>query len=146
MTNAMQIGMLDLLCILPHGQVKEYGILYLRSILEKDATKRDLEKWQTLWTYFLRLWMPILWRWNILENEGPDGSTFDAVNRTNNGLERYNRHFNGLFNKNPSLLEFVQIVEEESRFQDQKNTDIRCGRRKEVEREERTIPVGHKPT
>ena len=63
------------------------------------------------------------------------------MNRTNNGLERYNRHFNGLFNKKPSLLEFVQIVEEESRFQDQKNTDIRCGRRKEVEREERTIPV-----
>ena len=137
----MQIGMLDLLCILPHGQVKEYGILYLRSILEKDATKRDLEKWQTFWTYFLRQWMPILWRWNILENDGPDGTTFDVVNRTNNGLERYNRHFNGLFNKKPSLLEFVQIVEEESRFQDQKNTDIRCGRRKEVEREERTIPV-----
>ena len=81
---------------------------------------------------------PFVW---ISENEGPDGTTFDVVNRTNNGLERYNRHFNGLFNKKPSLLEFVQIVEEESHFQDQKNTDIRCGRRKEVEREERTIPV-----
>ena len=86
-TNAMQIGMLDLLCILPHGQVEEYGIPYLRSIMDKDATKRDLEKWQTFWTYFLRQWMPILWRWNISENEGPDGTTFDFVNRTNNGLE-----------------------------------------------------------
>ena len=73
--------------------------------------------------------------------ESMDGTSYDLVNRTNNGLERYNRHFNSLFNKKPSLLEFVQIVEEESRFQDQKNTDIRCGRRKEVEREERTIPV-----
>ena len=74
--------------------------------------------------------------------ESMDGTSYDLVNRTNNGLERYNRHFNGLFNKKPSLLEFVQIVEEESRFQDQKNTDIRCGRRNEVEREEWTIPVG----
>jgi hypothetical protein len=140
-TNAMQIGMLDLLCVLPHEQVEEYGIPYLRSILEKDASKKDIDKWQTFWNYFLRQWMPILWRWNISQKEGPDGSFFDVVNRTNNGLERYNRHFNRLFNKRPSLLEFVQIVEKESRFQDQKLNDIRYGRRKEVEREERTIPV-----
>jgi hypothetical protein len=49
-TNTMQIGMLDLLCIIPIGEVEEYGIPYLRSILEKDASKRDLEKWQTFWT------------------------------------------------------------------------------------------------
>jgi len=42
-TNAMQIGMLDLLCINPIGEVEEYGIPYLRSILEKDASKRDRE-------------------------------------------------------------------------------------------------------
>jgi len=40
-TNAMQIGMLDLLCIKPIGEVEEYRIPYLRSILEKDASKRD---------------------------------------------------------------------------------------------------------
>jgi len=47
---------------------------------------------------------------SILQIEGPDGTFFDVVNRTNNGLERYNRHFNGLFNKSkrPSLLEFVK--------------------------------------
>jgi hypothetical protein len=73
--------------------------------------------------------------------EGPDGTFFDVVNRTNNYLERYNCHFNGLFNKRPSLLEFVQIIEKESRFQDQKLNDIRYGRRKEVEREEQTIPI-----
>jgi len=73
--------------------------------------------------------------------ESMDGTSYDLVNCTNNGIERYNRHFNGLFNKKPSLLEFIQIVEEESRFQDQKKTDIRCGRRKEVEHEERTIPL-----
>jgi hypothetical protein len=46
----MQIGMLDLLCIIPIGEVEECGILYLRSILEKDASERDLKKWQTFWT------------------------------------------------------------------------------------------------
>jgi hypothetical protein len=31
------------------------------------------------------------------------------MNRTNNGLERYNRRFNSLFNKHhPSLIEFVR--------------------------------------
>jgi len=61
----MQIGMLDLLCIIPIGEVEEYGIPYLRPNLEKDALKRDLEKLQTFWTYFLRQWLPILVRWNI---------------------------------------------------------------------------------
>jgi len=139
-TSAMRIGMLDLLCILPHEEVEEYGIPSLRSILEKDASKKDIDKWQAFWDYFLRQWMPILWRWNISQMEGQDGIFFDVVNRTNNGLERCNHTFNGLFNKRPSLLEFVQIVEKESCFQDQKLNNIRSGRRKEVECEEQTIP------
>ena len=55
--NAMQIGMLDLLCIIPIEEVEEYGIQYLRSILEKDAMNQDLEKWQTFWDYFQRQWL-----------------------------------------------------------------------------------------
>ncbi len=79
--------------------------------------------YDTILIWFLILFpvLSILWRWNI--------------------SQRYNRHFNGLFNKRPSLLEFVQIVEKESRFQDQKFNNMRYGRRKEVEREERTILV-----
>ena len=132
-TNAMQIGMLDLLCIIPIGEVEEYGIPYLRSILEKNASKIDLEKWQTFWTYFLRQWLPILVRWNISQMESTDDTSYDLVNRTNNGLEQYNCHFNGLFNKSkrPSLLKFVQIVEKESRFQDLNSStlDTEGGRR-----------------
>ena len=30
------------------------------SIIGCDLTRRDLEKWQTFWTYFLRQWMPPL--------------------------------------------------------------------------------------
>ena len=64
--------------------------------------------------------------------ESMDGTSYDLVNRTNNGLERYNRHFNGLFNKKPSLLEFVQIVEEEnpvSRTRKTLTLDVEGGRR-----------------
>jgi hypothetical protein len=82
-------------------------------------------------SFELRQWMPILWRWNISENEGPDGTTFDVVNRTNNGLERYNRHFNGLFNKKPSLLEFVQMLRKNpvSRTRKTLTLDVEGGRR-----------------
>ncbi len=70
---------------------------------------------------------------SISQIEGPDGTFFDVVNRTNNGLERYNCHFNGLFNKSkrPSLLKFVQIVEKESHFQELNSStlDTEGGRR-----------------
>ncbi len=61
------------------------------------------------------------------------GNSYDLVNYTNNGLERYNRHFNSLFNKKPSLLEFVQIVEEENPISRTRKTltleDVEGGRR-----------------
>ena len=63
--------------------------------------------------------------WNIC---GQDGKYKDVMNRTNNGLERYNRRFNGLFDKQPSLMEFVEIVEKESRMMAQRLEDIRKGR------------------
>ena len=46
--------------------------------------------------------------WNICNQ---DGSYKKFMNRTNNGLERYIKHFNGLFPKhNPSLIEFTLPV------------------------------------
>ena len=39
------------------------------------------------------------------------------VNRTNNTLDFYNKRFNGLLDKQPTLLEFVQIIEKETQFQ-----------------------------
>jgi hypothetical protein len=40
----------------------------------------------------------------------------------------------------PLLLELVQIVEKESRAQDQKLSNINCGKRRELEQEEQMIP------
>ncbi len=42
------------------------------------------------------------------------------VNRTNNTLDCYNKRFNGLLDKQPTLLEFVQIIEKETQFQAEK--------------------------
>jgi len=56
--------------------------------------------------------MPTLDSWNICEE---DGTYKKIMNRTNNGLERYNRHYNELFANTPSLLEFCEVMEEESR-------------------------------
>jgi hypothetical protein len=54
------------------------------------------------------------------------------VNRTNNALERYNCHFNSLFPKNPGLIKFVQLVEQESRSQAERLDLIRAGKHCEV--------------
>ena len=64
------------------------------------------------------------------------------TNQTNNGLERYNKRFNGLFSKhNLSLLEFIEIVEKESQYYATKMANIH--NRKEAlqtRRIEQTIP------
>jgi hypothetical protein len=75
--------------------------------------------------------------WNICDADGD----IKFVNRTNNALERYNRHFNDLFPKKPSLIEFVQILEEESRKQAAELEDIRKSCRGKPTYQERTIPA-----
>mmetsp|Transcript_14493 Transcript_14493/g.26274 ORF Transcript_14493/g.26274 Transcript_14493/m.26274 type:complete len:81 (+) Transcript_14493:738-980(+) len=63
------------------------------------------------------------------------------MNRTNNGLESYNRRFNELFEgHNPSLIEFVQTVEKESRYHARRMEDIRTGKEEEPTYKEKTIP------
>ncbi len=52
----------------------------------------------------------LLDRWNIYDK---DGEYLDMVNRTNNGLESYNRRFNQLFPTKPSLIAFAHGVEQE---------------------------------
>ncbi len=62
------------------------------------------------------------------------------VNRTNNALERYDKRFNALFPKKPSLLEFVQIVEAKRRVQADDLRQVRTNRRQEVKHDNPTIP------
>ena len=69
-----------------------------------------------------------------------DGKSYDLINRTNNGLERYNRHFIGLFETKPDLFQFIRILQHETRYQVKKLSDIWKVRRREVDRDLVTIP------
>jgi hypothetical protein len=139
---AMRVGMLDLLCVIPAGEVESHGIPYLRSLLGANLTLREHKKWEKFWQYFERQWLRIVSSWNIAHMDNDDdGERYDLINRTNNGLERYNRHYNGLFDSKPDLFQFVRILQQETRNQVQKLDDIRKGRRNKVDRDLVTIPL-----
>jgi hypothetical protein len=75
--------------------------------------------------------------WNLI---GKDGAPLQIVNCTNNALESYNRRFNKIFSKQPTLIEFAILIEEESRLQAQFRQDIITGKKSEPERTKIWIP------
>ena len=85
----------------------------------------QIEQWNIFCEYLYRQWVPILDSWNICDE---DGKYKEAMKLTNNGLGSYNKQFKGLFDKNPSLLEFCEVVEAERRYQAQVLEDISMGR------------------
>jgi hypothetical protein len=50
--EAMTIGCLDMLCVIPRVEIEKYGIPFLWSILEKYVDKATLKKWVVFWNYF----------------------------------------------------------------------------------------------
>ena len=77
-----------------------------------------MEKIEVFWTYLKRFWLSkpsFINSWNI--NHHDEEKTED-LKSTNNGLERYNRTLKSLLSdKTPSLLNFINVIEEESRDQ-----------------------------
>ena len=136
---AMKIGVLDLLCIIPQDEISAFGIPYVRSVIEENLNAASIAKWDTFWAYFDTHWMSRIDSWNICLGN----NTYKRfINRTNNGLERYNKRFNGLFSKHVSLMEFAEIVEKESRYYATKLADIRSGKEASpTSRIEQTVPV-----
>ncbi len=137
---AMEVGGLDLLCIIPRYEIVKYGIPYVRAKVESGQSAETITKWNKFWEYFNHQWLKVvpISSWNICEK---DGEYVDFVNRTNNALERYNRRFNSLFPKKPSLIEFVQVVENESRAYAEDLRQVRTKRRGENLRDDPTIPT-----
>jgi len=82
---AMMVGVLDLLCMIPQDEVEDFGIPYVRSVIEYGLSKAEIKKWDLFWEYFTKTWISILDSWNICLE---DGSYKNLMNRTNNGLER----------------------------------------------------------
>ena len=66
------------------------------------------EKWDFFWANFERQWIPIVDTWNIC-HESIDQIKLN--NRTNNGLERFNRELNAAFPPHPNMLNFIGGIE-----------------------------------
>jgi hypothetical protein len=62
------------------------------------------------------------------------------VNRTNNALERYNGRFNSIFLKTSSLIEFNELIKNESLQQEEILNHIRSGRHRDKDCQEMWIP------
>ena len=137
----MQPGQLDLLNILPHDEIKEYGIPFLRDRVESNLSElselykqdgivfdkdEELDRWDIFWQYFKRQWLPIKDSWNFYNLRASD---MNELKQTNNGLESYNRRFHELFKRGAvGLDEFVEVCEKESRDQAEALEDIRKGK------------------
>jgi hypothetical protein len=122
----MEVGGSDLLCVLPRHEVLEFGIPFVRMLIEHDLAPWELEGMEIFWgKYFVKQWIPIISAWNVRKE---DGTIIDMVDRTNNALEGYNCRFNGIFPKQPTVIEFVQLVEKESHYQAQKLYFIHSGK------------------
>jgi hypothetical protein len=133
----MAVGGLDLLSVIPRNEIDSIGIPFLRLTLEGTATELEKISLDKFWTYFRKQWLQITNNWNIREE---DGQFLQMVNRTNNALESYNRRFNSIFLKTPSLIEFNELVKNESLRQEDILNDIRAGRRREKDHPEVWIP------
>ena len=99
-TFAMSMGVIDLLCVIPHAEVVKYGIPFVRSLIEDGLDKNDIERWDHFWAYFIRQWVNRtgIHKWSIVD---VDGFLVDLINRTNNTLGNYNRFFDNLFPSKP---------------------------------------------
>eukprot|EP01034_Spumella_vulgaris_P024929 gene24929-31327_t len=123
----MKNGKLDILTTIPVADIVKKGIPYLRSKFAA-AEAESPSKWKKFWVYFITTWMklydPMSWNIHHLVT-----AKVELRNRTNNGLERYNRRFKALFNNpRPSMERFVSVIKEEAHRYLDRGEDIREGR------------------
>ncbi len=57
---AMEVGALDLLCIIPRDEIEKYGIPYVRAKVESGQSEETVKKWDKFWAYFDRQWLTIV--------------------------------------------------------------------------------------
>ena len=81
---AMREGILDLLTVIRPGKVKDIGIPFVRSLVEKNLDAIKIEIWDEFWDYIVSLWLKVVGvdSWNICLQ---DGQYKEIKNRTNNG-------------------------------------------------------------
>ena len=83
----------------------------------QNLDKELILKWDKFWQdYFIPFWIGTkkIEKWNICVRKD---EFLDVQQRANNALENYNGKYGMLFPKRPSLLEYVEVTERESRDQ-----------------------------
>ena len=116
------------LTLIPPNEIRKYGIPYVREIMDYELSNSDMKKMEIFWEYFENFWLSspsFIYSWNV--NHHPPYLAKKMM-RTNNGLERYNRRVSELFQQSkPSLINFIETLELESRNQLDELDDIRKG-------------------
>jgi len=119
-------GVLDILCVIPPSELEHKGIPFVKHMINvefPDMTDDEKKKWVEFWTYFNRHWMSKdvieMWNLHLVIYDRDTGELYeelrDIQNRTNNALERYNRHLKSLFSSpHPSILKFIEVLKKES--------------------------------
>lgn len=100
----------------------ENAIAYCRAKLNEDLYPAFTAQFNKYWQYFLKTWVkeykPVVWNVHRFVNRAEalnEKDTMELQNKTNNGLERYNREMNKIFPKKPTLIGFVAGIKESSR-------------------------------
>ena len=65
---AMTKNAMEILTIIPRGEIATKGITFVRYILKPNLGAEDLEKWGELWSYLKSYWMSSMdffATWNI---------------------------------------------------------------------------------
>lgn len=97
----------------------------VRSVVNETGQKT---KWDSFWKYFRSTWIErydsSLWNVRAMKDSG-----VDAVNRTNNPLEKYYRDFTAKFSSHhPTILAFVEVTKRDACDYVARIDDIKHGR------------------
>ena len=96
--------------------------------MDYELSPSDMKKMENFWEYFENFWLSspsFIYSWNV--NHHPPYLAKKMM-RTNNDLERYNRRVSDLFAQSkPSLINFIETLELETRNQLDELDDIRKG-------------------
>ena len=120
MTLAMEIGNIDVMTVIPRYEILTKGMFFVKDIIqaEGDLDDDDIKKWDLFWIYFKSFWCKtpeFIESWNIRDE---DDAFWELQNRTNNGLEQYNRTLNSKFpSTHPQPIVFVKVLEAEAIIQ-----------------------------
>ena len=124
-------GQLEVLCIIPVGEIMTKGIYYIR---QKTDEGGYTEKFDIFWNYLKATWMtkydPNAWN---IQGIVSSGDTDVIVNRTNNACESFNRRLNEKIGRaHPTMQILIKVLNEISCDYANKMTTIAHSRKRKL--------------